>query len=221
MSRSELIVMLTQNDYTLENAMAIFESCKHTSAKFWGAKEQGVSHEELLRLFAAMKAAGKQTVLEVVAYDEASCLEGAKLAAECGCDCLLGTAYFDSVHSFCREHQMKYLPFVGAISNRPSVLKGSIEEIVEETACVAGKGVDGIDLLGYRYSCDCQALCHAVCRHAAVPVCLAGSINSYARLQEVKTFSPAFFTIGGAFWDHSFGDDLAASIEAVCHYMND
>jgi hypothetical protein len=50
---------------------------------------------------------------------------------------------------------------------------------------------------------------------------LAGSINSYARLQEVKTFSPAFFTIGGAFWDHSFGDDLAASIEAVCHYMND
>ena len=221
MSRSELIVMLTHNDYTIENAVAVFESCKTGSVKYWGAKEQGIPREELKRLFSAIKAAGKFSVLEVVAYDEAGCLEGAELAAECGCDLLLGTVYFETVHRLCRDNGIKYLPFVGAVSGRPSVLEGTIEQILQNGEQIAEKGVDGFDLLGYRYSGDYNALCCAFVEKSTVPVCLAGSINSFDRLREVKKIGPAFFTVGGAFWEHAFGEDAAGEIEAVYRYMND
>ena len=37
-------------------------------------------------LYAYMKSCDKKTVLEVVAYTQAECMSGAKMAAECGCD---------------------------------------------------------------------------------------------------------------------------------------
>ena len=35
----ELIVMLTHNDRTVENAYEIFDACKDAKAKYWGFKE--------------------------------------------------------------------------------------------------------------------------------------------------------------------------------------
>lgn len=220
MSNSELIVMLTHNDFTIKNALEVFTLCQNTSAQYWGAKEQGVSRSELKRLFSAIKAAGKHTVLEVVAYDEESCLEGATLAAECGCDMLLGTVFFDSVHQFCQEHKIRYMPFIGEVSERPSVLHGSLESMLETARDCIKKGVYGFDLLGYRYCGDCFELSSDFVKQTDVPICLAGSINSYERLKEVKEIAPAFFTIGGAFWDGSFGEDFATAIEDVCRYIN-
>ena len=54
---------------------------------------------------------------------------------------------------------------------------------------------------------------------AVGPVCIAGSVNSYARLAEIRAAGAAYFTIGSAFFDHVFGDDFAAQIDAVCAYM--
>ena len=51
------------------------------------------------------------------------------------------------------------------------------------------------------------------------PVCLAGGINSLARLDEVKTAGPEYFTIGGAFFDHRFGESFPEQVEAVYDYM--
>lgn len=221
MSKSELIVMLTHNDYTIANALAVFTACKDTPAKYWGAKEQGLPREELKQLFSVIKESGKYAVLEVVSYDEESCLAGAQLAIECGCDLLLGTVYFDSVNQLCHENHLKYFPFVGQVSNRPSILGGTLEEILQDAEDFVRNGVDGFDLLGYRYCGDRCNLCRTFVHESKVPVCLAGSINSYERLEEVKAYSPAYFTIGGAFWEHRFGDDIPAAIESVCRYMND
>ena len=35
----ELIVMLTYNDCTANNAYEIFDKCKNSQAKYWGFKE--------------------------------------------------------------------------------------------------------------------------------------------------------------------------------------
>ena len=51
------------------------------------------------------------------------------------------------------------------------------------------------------------------------PVCLAGSINSYQRLDEVKEASPWAFTIGGAFFEEKFGTSFEEQINAVCDYI--
>ena len=107
-----LIVMLTHNDRTVENAGEIFEQCGDSAARYWGMKEEGLPLEEMKELYAAMKQRGKITALEVVAYTEKECMDGAKIAVECGCDILMGTMFFDSINDFCREHGLKYMPFV-------------------------------------------------------------------------------------------------------------
>ena len=51
------------------------------------------------------------------------------------------------------------------------------------------------------------------------PVCIAGSINSYQRLDEIKAADPWAFTIGGAFFENKFGGTFEEQINRVCKYM--
>ena len=214
----ELIVMLTYNDVTVPQAAEVFAKCEHTRARYWGFKEAGLPFAEMRDLFARMKACGKQTCLEVVAYTEGECLRGAEMAAVCGCDFLLGTVFSEAVNAYCRAHGLRYMPFVGQVTGRPSVLEGTAEEMVCEAKRCLAQGAYGIDLLGYRYTGDAPALNRALTA-AVGPVCIAGSVNSYARLAEIRAAGAAYFTIGSAFFDHVFGDDFAAQIDAVCAYM--
>ena len=219
MNTPELIVMLTNHDVTVPNAAEVFEDCKNSPAHYWGMKEKGLPIGEMKQLFEAFRACGKTGVLEVVAYTEEECLQGAKMAAECGCDMLLGTLFYDSVNDFCRKNGIKYMPFVGTVTGRPSVLEGNIEEIVAQAKECVRKGAYGVDLLGYRYRGDAEALSRALVEGLDAPVCIAGSINSFRRLDRMQEISPAFYTIGGAFFNHCFGEDIPAQINSVCRYM--
>ena len=100
MAEPELIVMLTFDDRTVKNAPAVFEQCKNSKAKYFGFKEEGLPLSQMIRLYNSIKACGKSTVLEVVAYSEYEGLAGAKIAAECGCDIVMGTMYHDSIQRF-------------------------------------------------------------------------------------------------------------------------
>ena len=218
-AKPELTVMLTYQDRTVPNAWDIFESCKNTAARFWGFKEEPLPLSEMKALYDYMKTCGKTTALEVVAYTEAECVKGAETAAFCGVDYLMGTMFFDSVLDICRQNNIRYYPFVGRIHDRPSILEGTPEEMIEEALTCLEKGADGIDLLGYRYTGDATALCRRFVHEVPAPVCLAGSINSLKRLDEVKEIGPASFTIGSAFFNHCFGEDIAAQIDYVVQYL--
>lgn len=215
----ELIVMLTHNDRTVANAAEIFEACKDTPAVNWGFKEVGLPLEEMKSLFAYMKQCGKRTFLEVVAYTEAECLEGARMAVECGVDVLMGTLYFDSINDYCKANNLKYMPFVGKITGRPSVLEGTIEGMIEEANSYLAKGVYGFDLLGYRYTGDAVELNKRFVAGVNAPVCLAGSVSSYQRLDEVKATGAWTFTIGGAFFENKFDGTFAEQVTKVVEYM--
>lgn len=215
----ELIVMLTHNDRTVANAAEIFEACKDTPAVNWGFKEVGLPMEEMKALFAYMKQCGKRTFLEVVAYTEAECLEGAKMAVECGVDVLMGTLYFDSINDYCKANNLKYMPFVGKITGRPSVLEGTIEGMIEEANSYLAKGVYGFDLLGYRYTGNAVELNKRFVAGVNAPVCLAGSVSSYQRLDEVKVTGAWTFTIGGAFFENKFDGTFAEQVTKVVEYM--
>lgn len=219
MKKSNLVVMLTHNDYTVKNAINIFEECKHLPVNYWGAKEQGISPQELKALFFAFKENKKTTMLEVVAYNEKECLDGARLASECGCDILLGTVFFDSVYKVCRDNNIKYMPFVGDVSGRPSVLEGTAAAMLSQTEQLKAKGVYGVDLLGYRYSGSCYELCRSLLKGSSLPLCLAGSINTVQRLDEVISLKPDFFTVGSAFFENAFGDSIPGQIQFVCDYI--
>ena len=216
----ELIVMLTHNDQTVGNAQEIFEKCKDSKAKYWGFKEMPLPLEEMKKLYKYMKECGKTTFLEVVAYDEDECLAGAKMAIECNVDILLGTLYFDSINELCKKNNLKYMPFVGKISGRPSILDGTIEGMIEEAKSYIRKGVYGFDLLGYRFTGDATELNKKFVEEVNAPVCLAGSINSFERLDEVKDSAPQMFTIGGAFFENKFNGSFSEQINKVIDYMN-
>ena len=216
----ELIVMLTWHDYTVENAAEVFEQCKNSKAQFWGFKEHPLPLDEMKAIYDRMRECGKTTFLEVVAYSENEGLEGAKIAAACGCDILMGTKFFDSINDYCREHGIKYMPFVGEVTGRPSVLEGTIEGMIAEARSYIERGAYGIDLLGYRFTGDAIALNEAFVAGVDAPVCIAGSIDSYARLDEVRRAAPWAFTIGGAFFENKFEGTFAEQVDKVCDYVS-
>lgn len=215
-----LVVMLTHHDRTVPNAPAVFEAAWDSPAEYWGFKEVGLPQEQMEALYAEMKARGKTTVLEVVAYTEDECLRGARIAADCSCDILMGTMFFDSVNDFCRAKGLKYMPFVGTITGRPSVLEGSIDDMIAQAREYLEKGVYGIDLLAYRYTGDVSELIRRFTRAVDAPVCLAGSIDRFSRLDEVRAAGTWAFTIGGAFFEGKFGSDFRSQIEIVCNHMS-
>ena len=219
MAVPQLIVMLTRCDYTVENALDIFDQCKDSKALYWGIKESPLPLDVIQQLFSHMKACGKKTILEVVAYTEEEGLAGAEMAVKCGCDILMGSKFFPSINRYCIDHGLKYMPFVGTITGRPSVLEGEIETLVAEAQEYIAQGVYGINLLGYRYKGDPIALNKALVEQVEAPVCLAGSINSYSRLDEVAQVHPWAFTIGSAFFEQQFGDAINDQIDSVCDYM--
>jgi hypothetical protein len=205
--KPELIVMLTYNDKTVENALELFNSMKDTPVTHWGFKDVGLPPEDMKKVVDSMNAAGKTTYLEVVSLTEEEGLTGAKLAVECGFDILMGTVFFDSINDYLKDKPVKYYPFPGHVHSHPSILDGTIEEIVQHARDMEAKGVDGMDLLTYRYTGDAPELLREVVKATGVPMVSAGSIDAYERIAEVRDTGAWGFTIGTAFFEKKFIPD--------------
>lgn len=220
--KPNLIVMLTHNDQTVPNALEVFQEAKDAPAQYWGFKDVGLPVDKMKQLVKAMKDAGKTTCLEVVRYTEKECLESARLALECGFDYLMGTVFYPSVFELIKGSTMKFTPFCGRVSGSPSILEGSIEEIIDDGKRIAAYGVHGFDLLAYRYVGDPVELARRFIAEIKIPVIMAGSIASYERLDRVKELKPWGFTIGGAFFTHKFGEDatFGEQITRVIEYLD-
>ncbi|RCK72387.1 MAG: 4-hydroxythreonine-4-phosphate dehydrogenase [Anaerolineae bacterium] len=219
--KPELIVMLTHNDVTVSNAIELFEQSKHLPVQHWGFKDVGLPPEQMKDLVRRMKEAGKVTYLEVVSLSEAEGLRGAQIAVEAGFDILMGTVYFDSIHQYLKDKPVKYYPFPGHVHSHPSILDGTIEEIVRHAQQLEAKGVDGMDLLAYRYVGDARQLLKEVVAATHVPIVSAGSVASFQRIAEIWEAGAWGFTIGSAFFEGKFvpGGDFTQNIKAVSNWL--
>jgi hypothetical protein len=190
----------------------------------WGFKDVGLPPDKMKVVVESMNAAGKTTFLEVVSLTEEEGLAGARLAVECGFDILMGTVFFDSINDYLKDKPVKYYPFPGHVHSHPSILDGTIEDIVQHARDMESKGVDGMDLLTYRYTGDAPALLKEVVQATQVPIVSAGSIDSFDRIAEVRDAGTWGFTIGTAFFekkfilDGSFKDNMMAVWDWVQKY---
>lgn len=219
--KPEFILMLTHNDTTVKEALNIFLECRDAPVMHWGFKDVGLPPDEMKRLVREMKAAGKTTYLEVVSLSEEEGLRGARIAVEAGFDVLMGTVFFDSILEYLEGKPIQYYPFPGHIYGHPSIMDGTIEEIVAHARFLESKGVQGMDLLSYRYVGDAPQLLREVVKAATVPIVSAGSIESYKRLAEVWQAGAWGFTIGSALFDKKFvpeGSFLDNTL-AVCNWL--
>ena len=219
--KPEFILMLTYNDSTVKEALQIFRECRDAPVAHWGFKDVGLPPDEMKALVREMKEAGKTTYLEVVSLSGEEGLRGAQLAVEAGFDILMGTVFFDSILDFLKDKPIQYYPFPGHIYGHPSILDGTIEEIVNHARFLESKGVQGMDLLSYRYTGDAPQLLREVVKATSLPIVSAGSIESYKRLAEVWQAGAWGFTIGSALFDKKFvldGSFLENTL-AVCEWL--
>ena len=198
---SNLIVMLTHDDKTVQDALQIFEVCQDLPITYWGFKDVGLPRDEMRDLVKALQSAGKTTFLEVVSYTEEECMAGAEFAVDLGFDYLMGTLFYPEVWKFLKEQNIKYFPFVGEVSGSPSILEGSADSMVKETEFLQAEGVHGVDLLGFRHVEDPEGLSREFISRSAVPVVLAGSINSLQRIDFVNEINPWGYTMGSALFN--------------------
>ena len=218
---TKLITMLTHNDETVKDAGEVFLGCADLPCEFWGFKDVGLPKDTMRDVVSLMKDKGKTTFLEVVTLTEQGGMEGAQLAIDCGFDYLMGTIFFDSIMKLFAGAKTKYLPFVGKVFGHPSILEGTPEEIAADGLRVEKAGAHGIDALAYRNKDKPVEIIEELIRKLSIPVVVAGSVNDFQRIDEVKRLNPWAFTIGGAFFEKRFvpGKDFRAQVAAVLDHI--
>jgi len=198
------IFMLTRRDTTIPDAGEVFEEIKDAGVEYIGFKDVGLPPEELRRLVEKMKKAQMATFLEVVSESKEACLRSAKMALQLQVDYLIGGIAVDETLELIHGSGIQYFPYVGKIVGHPSLLRGTIDEIVEDAKGTERKGVDGINLLAYRYDGDVEALISRVKSVVHIPLIVAGSIDSKERILKMKAYGVWGFTIGGAILEKRF-----------------
>lgn len=213
------IFMLTRNDRTVEDASQQLQTALRLGVRHIGFKDIGLTLDQLKALNKAIKDGGATSYLEVVSLDPDSEIVSAKAAAEIGVDVLLGGTRVDDVLPIIAGTNIQYCPFPGRISGHPSVLEGSVEEIVASAKALTGRdGVHGLDLLAYRSKEDVPALIKAVCSAVSKRVYVAGSVDTPEQIASVKEAGAAGFTVGTAALDGKYpadGKDVPSQLAAI------
>ena len=179
--KPELIVMLTHHDQTVQDALELFQRTKDYPIKHWGFKDVGLSPEAMTVVVKAMKDAGKTTFLEVVSLSEEEGLRGAQLAVQLGFDVLMGTVFYPSFADYLKDKPIQYYPFPGKVHSHPSILDGSIDEIVAHACQLESYGAHGLDLLTYRFNGEAAHLLKLVVGATHIPIVSAGSIATIGK----------------------------------------
>jgi hypothetical protein len=213
----EFIFMLTRDDVTLGDARGVYASIADTGVRHVGCKDVGLPREELSALMDDIRSHGHETWIEVVSETEEDTLASARAAAEIRPDHLIGGTLIEPVQEILAGTGVRFWPYVGRIVGHPCLLRGSIDEIVADTECAAALGVDGINLLAYRYDGDVEELVRAVVAATDLPVICAGSVDSVERIRALDGAGAWGFTIGTAALDGVLveGAPLSGQLEAA------
>lgn len=213
----EFIFMLTRDDKTLPDARAVYATIADTGLHHVGCKDLGLPRDELESLMNDIRANGHTTHLEVVSETPEATLASARAAAEIGPDYLIGGTLIEPVQEILEGTDIKFFPYVGQIVDHPCLLRGSIGSIADDAKRAEQLGVDGINLLAYRYDGDVNALVDAVVNATSLPVIAAGSVDSTDRIHALAERGVWAFTIGTAALDGVIvpGEPLQTQIQTA------
>lgn len=202
---TEFIFMLTQNDVTVPQALEVLEELRGTGLRYAGCKDIGLSAGEYVELFNEMKRDGMTTFMEVVSYDEKKHFDGVNRALRFGVDYLVGgmPQHTKKTLEYLKRSgtPTKYCPYIGEVVGHPCVLRGSVDEIISSGRKAESLGVDGMNLLLYRYTGDQKALLNAATKKLKLPLIVAGSVKTFEQIEELRAMNVWAFTIGGAIFE--------------------
>jgi hypothetical protein len=219
---SDFIFMLTRNDQTIADAREVYRSVVDVGVRHVGCKDVGLPREELGQLLDEIRSHGHTSYLEVVSETEEATLQSARVAAEIRPDYLIGGTLIEPVQSIIADTGIRFFPYVGGIVGHPCLLRGTIDAIVQDVRHAEQLGVDGINLLAYRYDGNVNALVEAVVGATSLPVIAAGSVDSTERIRALARHRVWGFTVGTAALDRRFtpGAPLRAQLELILAAAN-
>jgi hypothetical protein len=214
---TEFIFMLTRDDQTIADAREVYESIADTGVRHVGCKDLGLSRDELAALMQDIRANGHVSYLEVVSETVEATLQSARVAAEIAPDYLIGGTLIEPIQEILAGTGVRFCPYIGHIIDHPCLLRGTVEEIVADAGRAEALGVDGINLLAYRYDGDVDELVDAVVKATSLPVIAAGSVDSAQRIQALDERGVWAFTVGTAALEGKLvpGGSLAEQLEYV------
>jgi hypothetical protein len=199
------IFMLTREDRTVADALAVYASLARSPLRHLGFKDIGLPFDELRLLATQARRDGRQVMLEVVSSSREAELRSVEAAARLGVDCLLGGRHAEDAVRLLKGSGIRYFPFAGHTRGHPTRLTGSLAEIVDDARRLAAlPGVHGLDLLAYRFAGDAPELARQVVKAVGVPVIAAGSIDRPERVQAMRQAGVWAFTVGSAVFDGRF-----------------
>lgn len=200
---SEFIFMLTRNDRTVEDALAVLETVKHSGLQHVGFKDIGASPTTQRELADIAHAAGLTVYLEVVSVDKAEELRSVEAGAEAGVDWVLGGTHAREAAAALHGTGIRLAPFVGTIIGHPSELRGTIPAIASQAVELTSiDGVEGIDLLAYRHrSVDPIELTRLVAASSTGRLIAAGSVVAHDQIRALSAAGAWGFTIGTSIFD--------------------
>jgi NAD(P)H-dependent flavin oxidoreductase YrpB (nitropropane dioxygenase family) len=187
--------MLTYNDVTIENAHEVYEKVKDSGVEYIGFKDIGLPFEELLSLTKKIQKDGHKAVLEIVSLSDEAMERSVETALKLGVDYAIGGT---KLQKKLLNSNIKYFPYIGKVTGHPAVLSGTIEEIVAEAKEKEALGMDGFNLLAYRYQGNAEELVKAVQKEINIPLICAGAIDNFEKIKYLKALNVWGFTIGGA-----------------------
>jgi 4-hydroxythreonine-4-phosphate dehydrogenase len=197
----EFIFMLTRSDETIADAREVYASVAAAGVRHFGCKDVGLPRRELEALLSDIESNGHTSYLEVVSESDEATLASARAAAEIRPDYLIGGTLIEPVQEIIAGTGIKFFPYVGRVVGHPCLLRGSIQEIADDARRVEALGLDGVNLLAYRYDGDVEALVDAVVSNTSLPVIAAGSVDSAERIRALANHGVWAFTIGTAALD--------------------
>lgn len=216
---TELIFMLTHHDLTISNALKVFEEVKGTGLEFIGCKDIGLPTDELQRLFNSMRRAGMTTFLEVVSSKREEHFAGIDKAMKLKADYVIGgmPQFAADTQRYLEEKEatLQFFPYIGKVIGHPCNLVGSIKEIVENGKEFENLGFQGINLLLYRYKGNTDLLMSEIVRTLKLRLVVAGSVDSFEKIDYLNAKEAWAFTIGGAILENKFCEEQNLSAQIV------
>ena len=220
----ELILMLTRRDLTVRDCLDVYQSTRSSRLSYVGFKDVGAEPETLAALVSQIHADGRRAVLEVVSEDAESEVRSISMGLELGVDIIMGGTHVSGGAALISGSGAGYFPFPGHVVGHPSRLEDTSEGIVASAESIGSlPAVTGLDLLAYRWhGGSVPDLVTAVVRAVAVPVVVAGSIETDGQIAHVRAAGAWGFTIGSAFFDGKFpGDSIRAQLDHVLMLLAD
>jgi hypothetical protein len=201
---TEFVFMLTRDDQTVPDAHDILDSTTDVRLRHIGFKDVGLPFAELRSLTDRIRELGALSYLEVVSEDIDDELHSIDAALDLGVDVILGGTHVDRALRIIGDAPVEYWPFPGEVAGHPSQLRGDLASVVASARDHASQeGVDGLDLLAYRFAGDVPALVRAVVDAVDVPVLAAGSVDSAERIAALRSAGVWGFTVGTAIVDRT------------------